>query len=436
MNAPRAVVIGAGIGGLTAAAALHRHGWSVTVLERSPALGAVGAGIGLAPNAVRALDTIGVGDDVRALSRWQNEGGLRRPDGRWVTRTTSDAFAERFGGPLVVVHRATLVDLLVSRLPAGAVRTAAPAALADPGGPGRPARVTVGAGLDAENGEVRVRTQQFAAVEEIEADLVVGADGIHSAVRRTLFPQHPGPRYTGLTAWRVVVPAPDIPFAPHETWGRGAVWGTSPLHNGRIYAYGCAIAPAGGTSPDGERAELLRRFGTWHQPIPAVLAAAGAAGSGPVLRHDLYETAQALPAFHRGRVALLGDAVHAMAPMLGQGGCQAIEDGVVLAAHLGRPATADSGDITPALAAYSAERLPRTMDVVRRSGRMCRAVALSSRPAVALRTAVIGVLGRFAPHVALRSFDGIADWQPPSPTYAAGTGAAAEEAKPPRGTRP
>ncbi|MEV6317748.1 FAD-dependent monooxygenase [Streptomyces sp. NPDC051776] len=430
MNAPRAVVVGAGIGGLAAAAALHRHGWSVTVLERSPVLGEVGAGIGLAPNALRALDTLGVGDDVRALSMWQHEGGMRHPDGRWLSRTTSDAFARRFGGPMVLVHRPTLIDLLASRLNAGAVRTAAPAALADAGGPRRPARVTAGDG------------------EEIEADLVVGADGIHSTVRRTLFPTHPGPRYSGLTAWRIVVPALDEPFAPHETWGRGALWGTQPLHDGRIYAYAAAVVPEGGKAPDGERAELLRRFGSWHQPVPAVLATAGAAGSGPFLRHDLYESSVPLPAFHRGRVALLGDAAHAMAPMLGQGGCQAIEDAVVLAAHVGGPEPTGSADRPahtaephpapslapdpgPALAAYSAERLPRTMDVVHRSARIRRAVALSSRPAVALRSALIGALSRFGPHFALRSFEGIADWRPPSHTYAAGTG----EAEHPRITR-
>ncbi|MCC3779879.1 NAD(P)-binding protein, partial [Streptomyces sp. UNOB3_S3] len=133
MTQPRAVVIGGGIGGLTAACALHHDGWTVTVLERAAALEPVGAGIALAPNAQRALDTFGAGDAVRALSGWQADGGLRLPDGRWLSRTSTEAAARRFGGPVVVAHRADVVGLLAARLPEGAVHTGSPAALADPG---------------------------------------------------------------------------------------------------------------------------------------------------------------------------------------------------------------------------------------------------------------------------------------------------------------
>ncbi|MGP3948127.1 FAD-dependent monooxygenase [Streptomyces sp. 7N604] len=399
MGQPRAVVIGAGIGGLTAAAGLHRGGWSVTVLERAASLEPVGAGIALAPNAHRALDVIGAGDEVRAMSFWQGEGGLRLPSGRWLSRATSAAAVERYGGPVVVAHRAAVAGLLAARLPEGALRTAAPAALADPGvpgtpgAPGRPARVTTPAG-------------------DLEAELVVAADGIHSAVRRALFPGHPEPRYAGFTAWRVVVPPLEEPFQPHETWGRGTLWGTVPLHDGRVYAYATAAVPPGEKAPDNEKAELLRRFGDWHHPVPAVLAAAE---PGVVLRHDVYAAAAPLPAHHRGRVALLGDAAHPMTPNLGQGGCQAIEDAVVLSL-LASP----DGDVAAALAAYTDQRLARTTDVVRRSGQIGRLTTWSSRPAFALRTALFAAVGLFGPRLALRGLDGIADWRPPHGTYAAG----------------
>ncbi len=98
-DARRALVVGAGIGGLTAAVALHRRGWRVTVLERAADLTPVGAGIGLAPNAQRALDVVGLGDRVRALSAWQGDGGMRTPGGRWLVRTDAAAAAARFGGP-------------------------------------------------------------------------------------------------------------------------------------------------------------------------------------------------------------------------------------------------------------------------------------------------------------------------------------------------
>lgn len=379
----RVVVIGGGIGGLTAAAALHQRGLRVTVLERAPSLQPIGAAISLSPNALRALDVIGLGDEIRGLAAWQGDGGLRTPGGRWLSRSDAEAAAARFGGPLVLLHRATLIDRLAALLPADAVRTAADARLADPGDRDRPARVRTPEG-------------------ELEADLVVAADGIHSAVRGTLFPCHPGPVYSGFTTWRVVIPLPGADFASHETWGRGRIWGTHPLKDGRVYAYAAAVAPAGGHAAD-ERAELLHRYGDWHDPVPAVLAAAR---PEDVLRHDVHHIAEPLPAYHGGRVALVGDAAHAMPPTLGQGGNQAIEDAIVLAHH------------HDDLAAYTAARLPRTTAVARRAVKVARLNLMTGRAGVAVRDAAIAVLSKAGPALFLRSFDDIADWRPPQSPYA------------------
>ncbi|MGW1095027.1 FAD-dependent monooxygenase [Streptomyces sp. NPDC002455] len=395
MTTSRAVVIGSGIGGLTAAAALHRSGWQVTVLERAASLEPVGAGISLAPNSQRALDVIGLGDEVRSLAAWQGDGGIRTPSGRWLARTDSNAAAERFGGPLVLLHRSVLVDLLRSRLPEDAVRTGTPARLVDPGrAGGSPALVRTDAG-------------------DIEADLVIGADGIGSAVRTALFPRHPGPSYSGFTTWRVLAPGVGRAFSSHETWGRGELWGSHPLKDGGIYAYAAALAPAGARAADDEKAELVRRYGDWHDPIPAVIAAVE---PDQILRHDVYHLTDPLPAFHRGRTVLVGDAAHAMGPFLGQGGNQAVEDAVVLAHHV----TPD-GDLGAGVAAYSAARHPRTTAMVRKAAQVSRMVGLTGAPAVALRDGLMSAVSRLGPGLVLRTFDGICDWRPPQRTYAAGT---------------
>jgi 2-polyprenyl-6-methoxyphenol hydroxylase-like FAD-dependent oxidoreductase len=397
-----AVVVGAGIGGLAAGVALARRGWAVTVLERASSLEPVGAGIALAPNALRALDALGVGDAVRGMARLSGEVGLRRPDGRWVVRTDATAAGERLGDTAVVLHRAQLVDLLAAALPEGALRLGVEVTSVAPGEPGGERAVVT----------VAARGTPSDGAGELAADLVVAADGIDSPTRRALFPGHPGPTYTGVTAWRFVAPAPPGGVDPAETWGRGSIVGLTPLADGRVYCYLTAVLPEG-TRFDDEPDELRRRFGGWHAPIPDLLADLDPAA---VLHHDLRWLATPLPRFDVGRVALLGDAAHAMPPNLGQGGCQALEDAVVLAACAAPgTSTGPAGvHVGPGLAAYTAARLPRTTRIARMSAQVGAPTAWTSAPAVALRDLGMRVAGRFAGPLMERRLHDVVGWHPPA----------------------
>jgi 2-polyprenyl-6-methoxyphenol hydroxylase-like FAD-dependent oxidoreductase len=398
----RAVVIGAGIGGLATAAGLCSADWNVTVCDRVSSLEPVGVALGLAPNGLRALDVIGAGDVLRQLAVPQ-EVGIRRSDGRWLMRSsTRQVIVDRFGDTIILLPRSALIDALAARVPPGVLSLATEVTSVEPGGPrgsGGPAaaRVVTTAG-------------------ELEADLVVAADGIGSTTRTALFPGHPGLRYAGFTTWRLLTGpvtgqagmtrvTGQVPMA--ESWGRGTVFGVMPLSDGRVYCYAAAPAPPGQRAADNELAELIRLFGRWHEPIPGLLAITR---PQDVLRHDVAELAAPLPSFHRGRVALLGDAAHPMTPNLGQGACQALEDAAVISRLA---AGTEPGAVAGMLARYTADRLPRTTDVVRWSHRAATMTTWASPAAVGFRNTLVRLTGKLAPGAALRSLTPIYGWQPP-----------------------
>lgn len=385
MDRRHAVVVGAGVGGLAAAVALLRQGWSVTVLERRASLEPAGAGLALAPNAVRALRLLGVGQRLPELVSLRGEVGLRRPDGRWLSRGTAEAATERFGVPTLVLARSTLVELLAATLPA--VRTGVEVATVDPAGEA-PALVRTTAG------------------EELRADLVVAADGIGSRIRGVVAPDAPEPRYAGYTTWRWLARAPAQPFRPAETWGRGRLFGVMPIAGGRVYCWASLRTRAGASYPD-EREQLRRLFGGWHDPIPELLAAAPA----EPIRLDIEELPAPLPRLHRGRVVLIGDAAHAMTPFLGQGACQALEDAVLLAAAV---ADAAPAGLPAALAGYGAARTPRTSAIARRSRRVGRLAQPRTAPGRWLRDAAMRLAGTVVPDLPLRQMDFLAGVELPA----------------------
>ncbi|MFB9387730.1 FAD-dependent monooxygenase [Pseudonocardia petroleophila] len=343
-----------------ASTALHRAGHAVTVLERAGELRETGAGIGIMPNGVLALDALGLGGPVRERAAPFAEGGIRDRHGRALLATDRSALRDLVGAPVTVLTRPWLHRLLAAALPAGTV-------------------VTGRAVTALREGPTGVE------IDGHRTDVAVVADGAGSRLRAALFPAHPGLRRSGESAARSVatgVPA-DLPLAPGELLDHrtGDRFGCMPMSDGGVYWY----ATWRDTAPDDPPARhrwLRERRADWH-PCAAALIDATAPEAVHVVQTA--QLARPLPALAVGRVALLGDAAHAMTPDLGQGACQAFEDAVALGAVL---TGAGPAEAPAALARYDALRRPRTSALQRQAARANRVLGLHG-PAGRIRDAAL-----------------------------------------------
>lgn len=365
-----AIVVGAGIGGLSTAIALRAIGVEVRVYERAPAPREVGAGISLWANALRALDHLGAGDTVRAHSQRMTVSEMRVRDGhRTAIRMEAAGIETRLRLPELVriVHRADLLSALASHVPASALHYGRECVGVDATG-ARPSVRFLDGGIDT-------------------ADLVIGADGIRSVVRSAILGASE-PRYSGYTCWRGISERPaDVPPGYiGEWWGRGRRLGIATLPGDRVYWFAVENAAPGQQAAD-ERAHLLSAFATWAAPGPQLLETTS---RDRIIRNDIVDRPP-VARWSKGAVGVIGDAAHPTTPNLGQGGCMAIEDSVVLAQHLaqGRP-PAD------ALQRFAAARVARTSEIVLESWRFGRLAHLEGRLTVAARDFTIAALVRFA----------------------------------------
>jgi len=381
-------IVGAGPGGLTLALACHRAGLTdVTVYEQAATIETLGAGLQLSPNATRVLLALGLRDTLREISFYPQAVHFRAcRNGYLIAMRPLGRFSEsRYGAPYYHVHRGDLQQALLERA--------------------RQCGITVATshGLSSLRQDDSQVVAGFTDGSERAHGVLVGCDGIHSAVRAALFGDS-SPRFTGHLAWRGLVPADRLPrdlLEPVVT-----AWLGPRKHFVNYFVRGGDLVNFVGVVEDaswqaeswrepGDPALLRRDFADWHPVIGRIIDA-----SEDVFRWALHDHAP-LATWTRDRVTLLGDACHPMLPYLAQGAAMAIEDAWVLARML------DQWEEEPerGLAEYEHYRRPRTGQVQARSRAQGEEFHLADRWKIRARNLKLGFGSRYLPELAMQQFD-------------------------------
>lgn len=373
------IVVGAGIGGLTAALTLARAGREVLVVEQAEQLREVGTGIQLSPNASRVLYSLGLGGQLEAVAFIPQAIEARSSDGRLVMREQLGAYAmSRYGFPYLHLHRADLHSVLVE------------AAAAHPS-----IQLRLGARCDGVSSDsISASAVLAGSGERLEAELLIGADGIHSVVHEALLGSA-RPRFTGNVAWRALIPVAELsgvePPPVAGIWmGGGAHVVMYYVRRGELVNIVAVVEQEGweveSWSERGDPEQLRAAFAGWNATVASTLAAVRPEAC---YRWALLDRAP-LPSWSRGRIVLLGDACHPTLPFLAQGAAMAIEDAAALASCLSTDQSAAA-----ALRRYEALRKPRTSKIQRVSRLNARIFHLRGRSA--------GVRNRLLPIVTRRT---------------------------------
>jgi salicylate hydroxylase len=369
VDGPRVAVVGGGLGGLTLAIALRQCGVAATVFERTPELRTVGAAVGLAANGNRLLERIRLGAGLAAVSTVPSELVYRHwRDGRVLVRHPiglDDAYRQRFGAPLYGLHRSDFQQLLSARFGTGDLR--------------------LGHDVSGLRETPSGITLEFADGGSFDADIVVGADGVHSTVRGCVTTEQP-PIYSGTSGFRGLVPVEALPSLPDplalQYWVGPDIHlfhyaiADGSLVNFLAVSEGPEVWPPGESTIPAAPGELAAMFDGWHPAVQEMISAVPqsqrwALFTQPPLRH-----------WSRGRAVLIGDAAHTMLPHQGQGANQAIEDAFVLARCI---AEAPAGEHAAAFARYQRRRRARTRLIQRSSLDTSPLLHLPDGPAASAR---------------------------------------------------
>lgn len=343
LDCMRAVIIGAGIGGLATAVALRRIGIETLVVERVGSVREVGAGLSIWSNAVSALRELGLEASVMASASVIERNLAQTPAGHRIAQNEFGAISRIAGAPCICIHRAVLQKILLDALP--------------------PISVLTGVRCSGFDNSTAI----LESGEHIKADVLVGADGISSVIRDGLHGAE-APRYAGYTCWRGILR--DNGVLPGRSAllviGAGSQFGLWPCGAGQLYWFLTKNAPQGTTQT---KSEALALCCDWAPPVPEVI---DGTPEDAILQNDIVDRPP-LRWWGRGGVTLLGDAAHASTPNLGQGACQALEDAVVLAHCL-----SGTLPLEAALCQYERLRILRTTRIVRNSWQTGKVLQLES----------------------------------------------------------
>jgi len=352
----KAIITGGGPGGLATALALSNIGIDATLYEAAPSFKPVGAGLALAPNAIKALKALGVEDKVTANAEIPSKTYIKTHTGEVIAETNNKEVFDRYGAQGITIHRAELNDILLSQLDAS--------------------KVIAGKRVKGFYQDKNKVTVTFEDGSSDTADMLIAADGIHSVVRRSFLPQSKE-RYSGQTCWRGITRINEKIEYFSESWGPDSRFGIVPLKDGSVYWFAVANAPQNDPAMKAlTKKELVKMFEGFHDPVAKLIESTG---ESSIHHNDLIDL-EPIRQYAFGNIVLVGDAAHATTPNLGQGACMAIEDAVVLANCL-----KSFTDPAEAFKEFERKRIKRTTRIVETSWKVGKLSRVSNPLMISIR---------------------------------------------------